>query len=269
MSRGAPEAACRAVPRSRRRGRPGSSAFTRVARSPSGAAASPIAKACALLVASAALWVEGIEGLGGRVGQVATRGDEQRRSHRRRHQHRGRDRALPVVFVDEGHRGGPLRDGGRGEDGERHAGRGGRRVGAADPGRVVGGEGRVAEFFGRLGGGRLLFFGRLFGRGGPAPARACRPACSSRHRRARRRRGRRPRRGPGRRSPSAPSGSVCACACRCRRIWRLPGSFGCSPSQPASALIALSSGVAGALDVERLAIQGAHAGRSGRRGVTG
>ncbi len=114
---------------------------------------------------AAPLRIEGVEGLGRRVGKIAAGGDEQRRPHRGGHQDRRRDRALPVVFVDQRDRRGSLRDLGRGEDGERHAGRGGRSVGAADPGRVVGGKRRVAQLFGRFGGGGLLFLGRRFGCG--------------------------------------------------------------------------------------------------------
>ncbi len=80
---------------------------------------------------------------------------------------------------------------GRGEDRERHAGGGGRRVGAADPGRVVGGEGRVAEFFGRLGRRGLLFLCGCFRRCLGRRRRGFRlRACSSRRRRAPPRRGR-------------------------------------------------------------------------------
>ena len=98
-----------------------------------------------------ALGVERVERFRGRVGEAVGAGDQHRRPHRRRHQHRGGDRARPVVFADQGHRGRALGGGGRGEHRERHAGGVGGRVGAADPGRVAGREGGVAELFGALG----------------------------------------------------------------------------------------------------------------------
>ena len=50
----------------------------------------------------AALRVEGVKGLRGRLGSSSRVGDQERRPIGARHQHRGRDRALPVVFVDQG-----------------------------------------------------------------------------------------------------------------------------------------------------------------------
>ena len=122
---------------------------------------------------------------------------------------------------------GSLRDFGRGEDGERDAGRGGRRVRAADPGRVVGREGGIAELFGRLGGRGLLFLGGRFGRGlGRRRRRFFRRACSSRRHRARRRRGRRAR--PATRPPIAFSaaGTGLRCAWRDGRRSALTASAG-------------------------------------------
>ena len=98
----------------------------------------------------AALRVERVERFTGRLGDVFGAGEEDRRPHRFGHQHRGGDRPGPVFFADQRHRGGPLRLGGRGEDGEGGAGGVGGRVGAADPGRVVGREAGVAERFGAL-----------------------------------------------------------------------------------------------------------------------
>ena len=189
---------------------------------------------------AASLRIEGVEGLGGGVGKVAAGGDEQRRPHRGRHQDCRRDRSLPVAFVDQRDRRGPLRDLGRGEDGERHAGRGGRRVGAADPGRVVGGKRRVAQFFGRFGGGGLLFLGRRFGRGLDRRRRGLFVllvrAAAAEHG-SDQEDERRP--GPARRLPSALPGSACACASppagrRRRRRFRRRGLLRFSaPRRPA------------------------------------
>ena len=89
------------------------------------------------------------ERFGGRVRHPVGGGEQDRRPDRRRHQHRGGDRPRPVVFADQGHRRRALGGGGGGEDGERHRGGVGGRVRAADPGRVVGREGGVAELLRR------------------------------------------------------------------------------------------------------------------------
>ncbi len=117
---------------------------------PSGVARSPIAKVATPPVLLVALGVERVECFRGRVGQVVGGGDQDRRPNRRGHQDRGGDGAGPVVFADQRHRGRPLRGSGGREDGKGHAGGVGGRVGAPDPGRVPGREGRVAELFGGL-----------------------------------------------------------------------------------------------------------------------
>ena len=57
---------------------------------------------------AAALRGEGGEGVGGRAGEAPRRGDQDRRFYRSGHQNRGGNRALPVVFADQGDRGGAL-----------------------------------------------------------------------------------------------------------------------------------------------------------------
>ena len=127
---------------------------------------------------------------------VGAVGVEQRRADRRGHQDAGGQADAPVVDVGE-HDGPGARDRGRRRvDGARGAGGVGDRVGAADPGRVLGGERREAEV---LRGGRLgaLGAGR---RGGlrRLGVVACRTRGRSRRPAAR---GRRARRGGGSASP--------------------------------------------------------------------
>ena len=107
----------------------------------------------------ASLRVERAQGFDAGHRHLVLGGDQDRRPDRRRHQHRGGDRGLGRGFVDQRHRRRSLGVVGRGEDGERRAGGVGGRVVAADPGRVLGREGRVAELGGRLrAGGRLVPF---------------------------------------------------------------------------------------------------------------
>jgi len=91
--------------------------------------------------------------LGGRFGA----GEEEWHADRRRHQDRGSDCRQPVVFGNQSDGRRPLRGRDRGEDGEGDGGGVFGRGGAADPGRVVGREGRIAEAFAAFRGRRLLF----------------------------------------------------------------------------------------------------------------
>src|SRR5215213_9261315 len=109
----------------------------------------------------------------GRGGLGAAFGEEDGCADRWCHQHRRGDRSGPVLGVDQGDRGGTLGGGGRRVDGERGSGGVRGRVGAADPGRVVGGEAGEAELA-RGRGGLLTVVARLGGhaRGGCAGLRA-------------------------------------------------------------------------------------------------
>ena len=161
-------------------------AATLVASRPAGTSAAPIAKAAAPPGRLSPAGVERVERFGGRVGEPAGFGDQQRRPHRFGHQHRAGDGAGPVFLADQRDRRGALRWGGRGEGGERRRGRDRGGVGAADPGRVVGREAREAELRGGFG----RAFARVFARrraarsaGAGAPPRV--PRSSRRCRRGR------------------------------------------------------------------------------------
>ena len=85
------------------------------------------------------------------VRQLGTVGEQDRGAHRRRGEDRSGDAGAPVAGVDERDGGGAVLGHRGGEDGPRHAGRVGDRVGAADARRVLRREGREAEVVDGLG----------------------------------------------------------------------------------------------------------------------
>ena len=92
-----------------------------------------------------ALGVEPVERVRGHRRQVAPVGQQQRRADRRPGQHRRRDRALPVLRVDEHDGGRAVGAAGGREQGARDAGRVGGGVRARDPDRVARGGRREVE----------------------------------------------------------------------------------------------------------------------------
>ena len=178
----------------------------RVTFSTSPASTSPIAKAPAPLVASLPCGSRERERLGARLRQPVRARDQSGRADRLGHQHRGGDRRLPVLVVEEGDRRGTQVRLGRGVDRQGDACRVGGRVSASHPRRVAGREGRIAQLRPRS---RRREPGSRSHRPRPEqlpPAERCSPRSHCRP--GPRRRGRRWRGGRARRSPSAPPAPV-------------------------------------------------------------
>ena len=170
-----------AQPRDRGRGRrraagldPGGVASRR------GAATSPIANTAAPPVLALPCGVERAQRFGAHLGHAVRAGDQDRRPHRRRHQDRPRRSPRPgLASSTRVTAAGRCAAVGRGEDRERDPGGVGGGVVAADPGRVLGREGGIAELGRRLAGcGRAALVLRA-GRRRPAAPRRRRAAAAA------------------------------------------------------------------------------------------
>ena len=166
-----------AAGRPRPRAPPGRRPSTSSVSSPSGAAASPIAKTWRPPVAAEPPRVERASALGGqRRGISPPLGDQDRRARRRRRRApRRRSRACQSSSSTRVTASGPATPPVDGEDGERDGGRVGDRVGAADPGGVLGRERGEAEVR-RCSRRRAPARRRRVGAGAGLAARAARPA---------------------------------------------------------------------------------------------